>query len=217
MPLFDLNSDETKRRLAETVFWCTHEFTLPDDNQLRQYLEGWQKAVALMRVAHARSQRGWNRILRRDCTRLKEYRFAQTMLHEADPRCSLSFTEQLRSRALRPSQSLGEVCSDEERQLSVRSVIDRRAELIQAQKLDDIRLAGLAGGRLLLYSPEENVADGASQDASREFFDVYDAPPWDTWVGYSNRTLLSWVPAQLVDLVQAGIDANPVESIRWLA
>ena len=43
-------------------------------------------------------------------------------------------------------------------------------------------------GRLLLYVPWENVSDGASQYASNRFFDLYDCPPWDTWILYSHGT-----------------------------
>jgi hypothetical protein len=74
----------------------------------------------------------------------------------------------------------------------------------------------LAGGRLLVYAPDENVEDGASLYLSKGYFDELDAPPWDTWVCYFDRHLISWVPPCLLDLVQAGIAVNPVDCIRWL-
>jgi hypothetical protein len=70
-------------------------------------------------------------------------------------------------------------------------------------------------GRPLLYVPSENVSDGASTYASNGFFDLYDCPPWDTWLQYSRGTLVSWVPEVLIPLAQIGIDANPVECIKW--
>lgn len=74
----------------------------------------------------------------------------------------------------------------------------------------------LAGGRLLVYEPDFNVEDGASEYMSKGYFDERDAPPWDTWVCYSDRRLISWVPPSLVGLVQAGIATNPVDCIRFV-
>jgi hypothetical protein len=74
----------------------------------------------------------------------------------------------------------------------------------------------VAGGRLLVYEPDFNVEDGASEYMSKGYFDERDAPPWDTWVCYFDCQLISWVPPCLLDLVQAGIAANPVDCIRWL-
>jgi hypothetical protein len=70
-------------------------------------------------------------------------------------------------------------------------------------------------GRLLLYEPLETVTDGASDSSSRGFFDIEDAPPWDTWFLYSRGSIFSWVPEALVQDAQAGIDANPVDCIHW--
>jgi hypothetical protein len=62
-------------------------------------------------------------------------------------------------------------------------------------------------GRLLLYFPDADLTDGAAQVASDGFFDVYNAPPWGTWVGYfedgvadsaDTSYLLAWVPDALV-------------------
>jgi hypothetical protein len=70
-------------------------------------------------------------------------------------------------------------------------------------------------GRLLLYEPLETVTDGASDSSSRGFFDIEDAPPWDTWFLYSEGSIFRWVPEALVQDAQAGIDANPVDCIHW--
>jgi hypothetical protein len=80
-------------------------------------------------------------------------------------------------------------------------------------------------GRLLVYFPDAELSDGAAQVESREFFDVFNAPPWGTWVGYfeensvdSDRSsyLLAWVPDEFIALAQAGIAVNPEECIIWL-
>jgi hypothetical protein len=70
-------------------------------------------------------------------------------------------------------------------------------------------------GKLLLYTPLETVSDGAASASSRGFYDMEDAPPWDTWFLYSEGTIFSYVPESLFTLAQAGIDANPVDCIHW--
>jgi hypothetical protein len=70
-------------------------------------------------------------------------------------------------------------------------------------------------GRILLYETLETVTDGASESSSRGFFDIEDAPPWDTWFLYSAGSILSWVPEAMIQNAQAGIDANPVDCIHW--
>jgi hypothetical protein len=71
------------------------------------------------------------------------------------------------------------------------------------------------GGKLLRYEPLETVSDGSSEFLSYGFFDIEDAPPWDTWFQFSKSAIFSWVPEPLVRNAQAGIDANPVDCIRW--
>lgn len=84
--------------------------------------------------------------------------------------------------------------------------------------------ADLRGGRLLVFFPDEGLSDGAAEVETRGFFDLDNAPPWDTWVGLfrdveaerSADYLVSWVPKRLVDLIDRGIRANPEECICWL-
>ena len=100
----------------------------------------------------------------------------------------------------------------------VNDVVRRRAELLAVYHgmPSDGELSSGHGGRLLSYVPSENVADGTSRYASKGFFDPDDAPPWDTWLHYSDGTLVSWVPDVLLPLAQAGIDANCVACIGWV-
>jgi hypothetical protein len=72
-------------------------------------------------------------------------------------------------------------------------------------------------GRLLGYSPDETVWDGASEGATAGFFDVEDAPPWDFWLAYvvesgdqSRDYLVCWIPPAFVETAEIGIDVNPV-------
>ncbi len=50
---------------------------------------------------------------------------------------------------------------------------------------------------------------------TKGFFDVNNVPPWDTWVCYLDRYLVSWVPPVLEELASAGIRVNPEECIQW--
>jgi hypothetical protein len=84
-------------------------------------------------------------------------------------------------------------------------------------------LESLEGGRLLVYVPDLDLRDGAAEAETDGFFDVYNAPPWDTWVafveddiGFEYPYLVSWVPPSLIEIVARGIQVNPEECIRWL-
>ena len=91
------------------------------------------------------------------------------------------------------------------------------------QLCPDVPPRSLEGGRLLAYQPDMDLACGAAQAASRGFFDVNNAPPWDTWVAMVQESgadaipyLISWVPPQFVSLAQQGIEVNPECCIVWL-
>lgn len=77
----------------------------------------------------------------------------------------------------------------------------------------------------MVYFPDADLCDGAAEVESKEFFDVHNAPPWGTWVGYFEDVdgdssygayLLAWVPDALIDAADAGISVNPEECIVWL-
>jgi hypothetical protein len=148
-----------------------------------------------------------------------EVRLAQTIAwcepraDLADPRGSLR-DDQLSPPVLEP-----------DRQATVRGVVssrDWRPEVRAASPVSSA--ADLRGGRLLVYFPDEELSDGAAEAETRGFFDVNNAPPWDTWVGLfrddeagrSGDYLVSWVPRLFVELVDRGIYVNPEECIRWL-
>jgi hypothetical protein len=105
---------------------------------------------------------------------------------------------------------------------------------VRAIEIQSARAAVIAddvkGGRLLVYFPDAEIADGASEEASLGFLDVHDAPPIDTWVGLFRderintdthperyEFLLSWVPTDFVPLVEDGLAVNAVDSIVWLS
>jgi hypothetical protein len=142
---------------------------------------------------------------------LEQRKFKETNFNAL---CPLS--AQLRSSVLQPSIDIGEVCTESERESAVTRVIALRSSLLaEGGPLDQEQILTGRKGRILIYVPVENVSDGASQVGSLGFFDVNDAPPWDTWIHYSNGQLYCWVPDSFISLAQNGIDANMVQCIQW--
>jgi hypothetical protein len=119
----------------------------------------------------------------------------------------------LRSAELKPSFGFDRLATDTLWARAVEEVVTRRAGfvagLVEKQSVSD------AGGGFLLYSPSENLACGGSEASSNGFFDTDNVPPWDLWLGFSNGTLVSWVPPSLVDVAAMGVFVNPEECIRW--
>ncbi len=86
--------------------------------------------------------------------------------------------------------------------------------------------ASMLGGRLLVYFPDAELADGAAELISNGFFDLHNCPAWDTWLVFDDnrrakepsytKYLLAFVPAELVALVDLGIAVNPEQCIAWL-
>jgi hypothetical protein len=114
----------------------------------------------------------------------------------------------------------------------IRAIIDhlceQRAIYLSSVHIECSPATGLAGGRLLFYNPYENLSDGAAEAETSGFFDADNCPAWETWVHfvYSSQDesdhlwwhrayLISWVPPQLVELVDKGINVNPEECIHW--
>jgi hypothetical protein len=133
-----------------------------------------------------------------------------------DPRRSLR-SEELRPWLLAPDR--GEI---------VFSVVRNRALYLFSNPPDRFdAFDELERGKLLVYFPDVNLCCGAAQDESRGFFDVENTPPWDTWVALGvdrnagkaspYRTyLVSWVPSMMIQIAEAGIQANPERCLRWL-
>jgi hypothetical protein len=85
----------------------------------------------------------------------------------------------------------------------------------------------LAGqGRLMVYFPDLDLCDGAAEVMTDGWFDVFNCPPWDTWVGFyrddrpagdsTASYLVAWVPPAFIDVAGRGMDANPEQCIAWL-
>jgi hypothetical protein len=105
---------------------------------------------------------------------------------------------------------------------AVERVIAMRRE--EFERTCDVTLNDVVG-QLLVYFPDASRADGASEIASKDYFDVHNAPPYGTWIGYfedrgsdpiHSSYVLAWVPQVFLDCARDGIDANKDGSIRWL-
>lgn len=220
---FDLTSEKLRASVAEAMAWCAGQpltSHIEETEEIKKRRMQVEQAHRLMTQAYLEERRFWNRVFRRDYRKTREWQLAKKLLLEADA-ASLKppLADQLRTPDLKPNSSIGENCSESERNGLVASVVNKRSELLRSRglrTLSDVG-AGQGGGRILVYVPAENVADGASEGASSGFFDLYDAPPWDVWVAYSGGTLAAWVPSQLIGLAQSGIDVNAVDCIRWLS
>lgn len=200
------------QRIDEVAFWCSFQKLTafyqdsPDESRRRELLKEANRLLATPRFGAS-----W---LQRFLPSGRRWKRAMNLIREADPDSLAPLENQLRSSTLKPTNSIGSSYSEQSIHEIVNQVVDVRSSLIKSQPLREDAI-GQPRGRLLLYVPSENVSDGASKYASNGFYDAYDCPPWDLWLYYSDRTLSSWVPEILFPLAQAGIDANPVECIRW--
>jgi len=78
-------------------------------------------------------------------------------------------------------------------------------------------------GRILIAHIDETLLDGASEDVSNGFIDMFDIPPIDSWFYLENnpkhldrRILYAWIPEQFVEATQVAIDVNCVECFNWM-
>jgi hypothetical protein len=212
-----MESPNYRVRLAQTIAWSLGQSleSAPaesDDVKRRRNVIG--QATELMQKAHRSPKND-------DPDKLfktAEYREASHLLKEADPSSIEPLKDQLRSISLRPSSTFDHPELITGRIGIVEDVAIRRADLLKAMgRSSDISHANLSQGRILLYAPDDNLSDGAAVYPSKGFFDVNNVPPWDTWVAYVGRYLVSWVPPMLEELAAAGIEVNPEECIQWAA
>ena len=203
LPLF-------RSRLSETVAWCTgrplesDRAESPETRERRRPGEEARKLSLRAFMSHAPGF--WKSLLQYRARRL----FAKAKLFEITP-----LAGQLRSPILQPDCTIFPSNRSEQLQI-VEDLAKRRAAQLRLEHRYPLSLAErLEGGRLLLYAPDENLFDGAAQYTSKGFFDVNNIPPWDTWVCFFEKYLVSWVPPQLVELANQGIDVNAEQCILW--
>jgi hypothetical protein len=209
----DFSSTQFQSSLADTVAWCKMKAIGMDSDSedIRQRHALYAQAEHHWEEAQETVKRGW---LRRKITDTKQWQKAMALLKQI--RDSLGpMDHKLRSPELKPSFGLSEFGDDALWTKAVAEIVARRSRLTagtSAEKRDTN-----VGGRLLLYTPSENLACGAAEASSNGFFDVNNIPPWDIWVDFSEGTLVSWVPPALLDVAQMGIYVNPEACIRWAA
>lgn len=75
-------------------------------------------------------------------------------------------------------------------------------------------------GRILCVVGDQDAAMGEGTVESNGVIDDAYLPPWDTWFACvqagDHRLLLAWIPASLVNAVQAAIQVAATEPIAWL-
>ena len=209
--MVDFGSKQFQSSLADTVAWCKMKVIGMDaDSQdIRQQHALYAQAEQSWEEAQEIVNRSW---IRRKITNTKQWQNAMALLKQI--RDSLGPMDgKLRSPELKPSFGLDEFGDDALWAKAVAEVVAMRSRLTAGESAE--RRNTNAGGRLLLYTPSENFACGAAEASTNGFFDVNNVPPWDIWVDFSERTLVSWVPPGLLDVAQMGIDMNPEACICW--
>lgn len=114
-------------------------------------------------------------------------------------------------------------------QAAVEWVAEQRSQMLQqAKRYPTAPAIDLAGGRLLFYAPDCNLAEGCEQ-VETPFFDVFADPPWDTWVAFAeappvylgsdkhweDNYIISWVPPELIEQVDRGLRTSTTEAVQW--
>ena len=211
--MLDLGSAPFKRSLAETIAWCANQpagAKHAGSDAIRRRRALYDESEQQLQEARVRSNQGW---FRRKVVDTKPWHHAMALLKQI--RDALGPMEHsLRSTDLKPGLDLNEIRTDSRWAEAVAEVVAKRSQLM-SKILPKGCSGNEAGGQLLLYNPNENLACGAAEHSSNGFFDVNNVPPWDIWVDFSEGTLISWVPPALVDVAQMGIDVNPEGCIRW--
>jgi len=99
---------------------------------------------------------------------------------------------------------------------AIKWINQARSQCLEAAEVQVFNAAdAMSKSRLLIYEPLETVDDGAADAASKGFYDLHDAPPWDTWFLYADQAIFCCVPEFAIPRAQDGIDANPVDCIHW--
>lgn len=170
-----------------------------------------------------------------------QHRLAETITWCTFQDWSANPAEGLRTALLRPSEQAKRLQTfhdsdtfwkktPQQWQQLVEHLALQRVELLHKRDLSlYLPAEPLNGGRLLAFSPENTLSDGAANFNTDGFFDDDNIPPWDTWIWYVTNDpvnnfewwrgcdsyLLSWVPDSLVEVIASGIGVNPEQCIQW--
>ena len=113
---------------------------------------------------------------------------------------------------------------DVDQRAMVEHVCERRANALSSAGLEAVQPR--PDGRVLMFLPQMSLGNGASQNATGGFFDGDNAPPWDTWLvylpafedgpnGHRLDVVLSWIPRELVELVDRGVRVDQDEECLY--
>jgi hypothetical protein len=211
-------------RLAETIAWCSLQNLLSDPPKTEEFRHRQQlerQGRALYRRAELLEKRNSLQSWLLDHLHLgprenpeELRRQGLELMRAGDVTPILPLNNQLRTLELRPRPF---TWPQTDRTEIAEELAEKRAAFLRQRDAYPQSISSdLAAGRLLAYEPDENVTDGASRHQSKGYFDGDDAPPWDTWVCYVDRSLISWVPPALLNLVQEGVAVNCVDCIHWI-
>ncbi len=133
-----------------------------------------------------------------------------------------NYSKSLRSSVLKPPEEISTFVKPLKRQRIVSDVSSRRSKFLKEKS---VVLSGLSKGRLLGFYPDQSHQDGIVSMFCNDFISQEDCPPWDIWLfcstnsiedGYEGEScLFSWVPEQLVSLVDKAIGQDAFESLIW--
>jgi hypothetical protein len=198
-------------RLTETIVWCVGqplESNPRESAEIQERRELAKEAGQLVRRAFLSAK--W------EFQKTDLYQRGKALLDRANPGgIKPPLARQLRSALLQPKPFVYPQTREERAQI-VDDLSEKRAQQLRLeQRYPRAFTRDLQRGRLLLYAPDENLADGAAQYSSKGFFNWDNQPPWDTWICFHEQYLVSWVPPQLLELAKIGIEVNPEECISW--
>jgi hypothetical protein len=210
--------ERRRRRLAETIAWCNLQKLISkpiESEEVKQRRALGERAANHAFAAHQlESASVFKWINRKKVKTMKaeaSQMLAQARLDEIRP-----LAPQLRTQELKSLQPFGSPQNESLRIEIVESVCERRADLLCRNNCHpnsgDINLAG---GKILCYAFDENDQSDASGYDSKGFFDFEFALPWDTWICWHTKYLISFVPRILCDLAQRGMEVDPMECVRW--
>lgn len=193
-----------RQALLETAHWCGLQTLTAEpfeSEQVRRQRALWDESSLLNWQSYRKSGRFSKK--------------AEKMRKGIDLQSLILLGNQLRSASLKPRIELTYPAGNPEWELAVVELIGKRRELLTSHDVAAVDIRPEQKGKLLVYVPRDNLADGAAEYASNGFFDADNTPPWDTWFHYSGGKLFAWVPEVLIPLAHKGIEVNPEECIQW--
>lgn len=129
-------------------------------------------------------------------------------------------------------EDLLNLADDSERQDAFVRAMQAALVVLGARRREILHATGLAlpsankEGRVLLTTAFDGCFhDGVVADATGNYFDASDLPPWDTWLAFDCEypesrgawALLVWVPGPFLQVANRAREVHIVEPYEWLA